>query len=411
MNYDAELQFFTNIMKNLQLPVKLIKPPYEHPTDIDSGLRNLFMKEKNAEDIMLEFQSTYQPNTIYRVYDEYLCNYIILRLPETNEPEFLVIGPYTLHGVSKQMILKLAEIFAIPHNIFPQLEKYYQNLSPLPNETRFLALVNTFGERIWGGIDNFSLQDVDSLFSMKSDTFRREPNYDNSEENFLSIQILEERYALENEFIHAISQGQTHKAEMFMNNMNSKGLESRTSNPIRNLKNYTIILNTLLRKAAETGAVHPIHLDSLSSRYAKEIELLTSEKSALALQREMVHKYCLLVKNHSLKGYSLLVRKVLTNIDTDLTADLSLKTQAEFLNVNPSYLSNLFKKETGQTLTEYVNRKRIEYAIYLLNSTNMQVQMIAGYCGILDVNYFTKIFKKIVGMTPKEYRDRLRTYR
>ena len=369
------------------------------------------MKEKSAEDIMLEFQSTYQPNTIYRVYDEYLCNYIILRLPETNEPEFLVIGPYTLHGVSKQMILKLAEIFAIPHNIFPQLEKYYQNLSPLPNESRFLALVNTFGERIWDGIDNFSLQDVDSLFSMKSDTFRREPNYDNSEENFLSIQILEERYALENEFIHAISQGQTHKAEMFMNNMNSKGLESRTSNPIRNLKNYTIILNTLLRKAAETGAVHPIHLDSLSSRYAKEIELLTSEKSALALQREMVHKYCLLVKNHSLKGYSLLVRKVLTNIDTDLTADLSLKTQAEFLNVNPSYLSNLFKKETGQTLTEYVNRKRIEYAIYLLNSTNMQVQMIAGYCGILDVNYFTKIFKKIVGMTPKEYRDRLRTYR
>ena len=86
----------------------------------------------------------------------------------------------------------------------------------------------------------------------------------------------------------------------------------------------------------------------------------------------MVRKYCLLVKNHSLKGYSLLIRKVITKIDYDLTADLSLKVQAEYLNVNPSYLSTLFKKETGLTLTEYINRKRIDHALLLLNSTVMQ---------------------------------------
>ena len=119
----------------------------------------------------------------------------------------------------------------------------------------------------------------------------------------------------------------------------------------------------------------------------------------------MVRKYCLLVKNHSLKGYSMLVRKVITNIIYDLTADLSLKVQAKELNVNPSYLSTLFKKETGQTLTEFVNRKRIEHAILLLNSTDMQIQVVAQYCGIPDVNYFTKTFKKIVGKTPKEYRE------
>ena len=96
---------------------------------------------------------------------------------------------------------------------------------------------------------------------------------------------------------------------------------------------------------------------------------------------------------------------MLTRIESDLTADLSLKKQAELLNVNASYLSTLFKKETGMTLTDYVNKKRVDHAIFLLNSSNMQIQTIAQYCGIPDVNYFTKIFKKYVGKTPKEYRD------
>ena len=123
------------------------------------------------------------------------------------------------------------------------------------------------------------------------------------------------------------------------------------------------------------------------------------------LSREMIRKYCLLVTNHSMKDYSLLIRKVLTQIDLDLTADLSLKVQAKALGVNASYLSTLFKRETGKTLTEYVNGKRIEYAIFLLNSTQLQIQVIAQYCGISDVNYFTRLFKAAVGKTPKEYRD------
>ena len=112
-----------------------------------------------------------------------------------------------------------------------------------------------------------------------------------------------------------------------------------------------------------------------------------------------------------MKGYSLLIRKVLTQIDSDLTADLSLRTQAEQLNINSSYLSTLFKKETGTTLTEYVNRKRIEHAIFLLNTTNMKIQAIAQACGIPDVNYFTKIFKKQIGITPKDYRDNIMSYK
>lgn len=225
------------------------------------------------------------------------------------------------------------------------------------------------------------------------------------ENPLLNICVIEEKYELEAQLMNAVSQGRIHRAEIIMKQILEWQYESRTSNSLRNMQNYLIILNTLLRISALQGDVHPFHIDRISSKYAKKIERLSSEKAGQHLSWEMIQKYCLLVKNHSLKGYSFLIRKVISHIDFDLTADLSLKSISSQLNVNPSYLSTLFKKETGITLTKYVNQKRIEHALFLLNSTHLQIQVIAQYCGIPDVNYFTKIFKKLIGLTPKEYKN------
>lgn len=81
---------------------------------------------------------------------------------------------------------------------------------------------------------------------------------------------------------------------------------------------------------------------------------------------------------------------MLSLTDTDLT----LQSTADSLGLNKSYLATLFKKETGKTFTTYVNDKRIDHAIFLLNSSDLQVQEIASSCGIPDVTYFTRIFKK-----------------
>lgn len=219
------------------------------------------------------------------------------------------------------------------------------------------------------------------------------------------MESIERRFDAEAEFMQIVSHGQIHKIEMYINMIDIQGTEIRLADRVRNAKNYAIIMNTLLRKAAENGSVHPVHIDKLSSSFAKKIELQTSEKGVTILIKEMARKYTLLVKNHSLRGYSTLVRRVLVHIDTDLAGDLTLNTQAKLLDVNPSYLSTIFKKETGQTLTEYVTSKRIEHAIFLLNTTKMQIQTIAQYCGIPDICYFTKTFKKMVGKSPSEYKN------
>ena len=155
--------------------------------------------------------------------------------------------------------------------------------------------------------------------------------------------------------------------------------------------------------------MHPLYIDKLSSSIARRIEAVMTMDEGKKLASEIVRKYCLLVNNHAMKAYSPLVRKVILAIDSDLTADLSLCAHAKALGVNASYLSALFRRETGQTLSDYVARARVEQAIFLLNTTHMQVQTIAQHCGMPDVNYFTRTFKKIIGITPTQYRRRTHT--
>lgn len=405
MFYEQELTFLKNILKNFSIDTHLIvdgvKPTYK----IDRGIRDYICGDESYEDFMEALKKKLSPNTILSITDFFMCSYVFILLPDTDETSVLSIGPYSVTDFSEEGLLQLAEKENLNPKAFAQIKKYYSNIPLVSNEETINAIVCAFGEKIWGSSDKFIIKTIKNLFADEFDPVTIPSGRNHNEDATLSINALESRYEAERELMLAVSQGMAHKAELLLGNSSELIYERRVDDPIRNIKNYTIILNTLLRKSAEYGSVHPLYIDSLSSDFAEKIENLNSPEAAFELQKEMVYKYCQLVKKHSMKNYSLLVQKVLTRIDTDLTADLSLNTQAEILNINPSYLSALFKKETGVTLTEYVNRKRTEHAIHLLTSTNMQIQTIAQYCGIMDVNYFTKIFKKYVGKTPKEYRE------
>ena len=332
----------------------------------------------------------------------FLFNYLILRLP-TEENTCLLIGPYTLIPWDERTLLNKAQEFHVPQEVYSEFRNCYEMVPLLADASILFALINTFAETLWGSMDAFSVveyKESEPSIEEAKNTYIYNPN-----EHFRAMENVERRFNAEAEFMQIVSRGQLHKSEMYLNLIDIQGSEVRLADRVRNAKNYAIIMNTLLRKAAENGSVHPIHIDKLSSAFAKKIELQTSEKGITVLIKEMARKYTLLVKNHSLQGYSTLVRRVLIHIDTDLAGDLSLSTQAQLLGVNPSYLSTVFKKETGHTLTEYVTGKRMDHAIFLLNSTNMQIQTIAQYCGIPDICYFTKLFKKRIGKTPSEYKN------
>lgn len=117
----------------------------------------------------------------------------------------------------------------------------------------------------------------------------------------------------------------------------------------------------------------------------------------------MTHKYCILVQNHAMKGYSPVIKEIISYIDFHYAEDLSLNFFAEKFNIAKTYLSNLFKKETDTTLTEFIHQVRMRKAITLINSSAIPVSAIASACGYNDINYFIRVFKRTYGLSPKQY--------
>ena len=230
-------------------------------------------------------------------------------------------------------------------------------------------------------------------------------HYSNIEDSRMNIRMIEERYAIEAQILDAVARGNESKAINIISKLNGRNLPYRLNSSLRDSKDYAIAFNTLLRKTVEQTGVHPIHIDAHSNQNVKLIEQASSREQCSAIQLQLVRNYCRMVRKYTLKDYSLLTQKIMTYISADLTSDLSLNAMAELLNVNASYLSTLFKREVGIPLTDYVNRQRVEQAKKLLTVTDFPIKSIAEKCGIPDVYYFSRMFKKRTGCTPKAYRE------
>jgi AraC-like DNA-binding protein len=406
MDYKSVLNFISNFLENAHIPVTLYKEPFENIRIVDNGLRQSIYKDFNAKASLCQLINDCKEDTVYYLTDCYYCSYVFMKLPKQENLQFLVIGPFTYMEINNKNFLQLFGSSDIPSDMLPSLEKYYYNIAYINSETQFKNLINSLCDTIW---DNKPYDVLDVHGTINNMPYAHEYadsfSSDDPLNNPMNISLIESRYKMENELMQAVSQGNLAYIDKIMAGDDTiRYVIPRNTNELRDYKNYLIIFNTLLRKAAEQGAVHPVYLDELSSKFNQKIEALTSV-SPHRLEHEMLHKYCILVRSHSVKGYSLTIQKVINQIDLNLTSDLSLKALSEMFNISAGYLSTLFKRETGCTLTDYVNKKRIDYAIFLLNTTQLQIQTIATYCGISDVNYFTRIFKKHHGMTPIKYRE------
>lgn len=100
-----------------------------------------------------------------------------------------------------------------------------------------------------------------------------------------------------------------------------------------------------------------------------------------------------------------LIRKVKAFIQNHTDGDLRLQTLADYVHLHPIYLSKLFKTETGENFSDYVTRIRMKRAKQLLRETNLKVYDISRLAGYQSPKHFMMVFKKEVGMTPRQYRD------
>ena len=407
MVYEAQLTFLQDILKGMHISSCILgNPDSRIPPEIDLGLRADLFELDNYATFLQNSMGQAKDNTIYRFFDEYDCNYIFMRLPNTPDCYFF-IGPYLLTLPSREHINKKAASIGLSAAQADRMQLYYTRLPLIEDENLLLTMANTLANRIWGAPEKYVMEYVEYAIPDRYEPIPFPVLDQYVLDSAISLSRLEDNYASENRLMEAISKGNLHQVTAVAASVYTNGTHQHLTDSLRDRKNYLIILKTLLRKAAEYGGVHPLHTHRLSAHFASQIENTRSIKESLSVQEEMIRSYCQLVQKHSLSKYSYYVGQTITLVQYDLTADLRLKTIAEKLNVNSSYLSDLFHREYGCTLTEFINKQRIDRGIGLLRLTSKTVQEIANECGIQDVNYFIKLFKKQTGFTPSRYRAQI----
>ena len=223
------------------------------------------------------------------------------------------------------------------------------------------------------------------------------------------MQLIDARYRAENSLLDAIASGDetcAFQAIMdygaLMQSPTQKAVPT-SADSIRDFKNSVHTMNTLFRKAIERNHVHPIYIHESSSDFGVRIEKAETMETLALLIIEMIQRYCYLSQKYSVAVYSEPIRRAMLYIDLNLANPISTKEIAADQFLSPNYLSTRFHEETGKTISDFILEKRIKMACKLLKTTKQSIQEVAASVGIGDASYFSKQFKKIMGVSPLQY--------
>ncbi|MGL1891259.1 MAG: AraC family transcriptional regulator [Spirochaetaceae bacterium] len=293
--------------------------------------------------------------------------------------------------------------FILENDHHPTLGRGFSLRVELPIKTaeKIEAYFKLLSLRLSGKIDNIDMESLETI-KTHNPAFEQVISFDNK--------MIEKRYHEDRAVRDLISNGDIEGMSNVMR-ITKTGWDFKyrmPNNPLRLLKNMSIIVNTLGRYSAEKGGLPPFMLHSISEKYALKIEKISTVKTIEDLQKEILVSYCDAVHNYGLKNHSRNIVKSCNYILTNLQNKISLEDIAKEVNVNPSYLSRVFKKEMGYTISKYIREKRVIEAKWMLTNTDDSITDIALNLGFEDVNYFTKVFKKERGITPSEYKKTFR---
>lgn len=161
--------------------------------------------------------------------------------------------------------------------------------------------------------------------------------------------------------------------------------------------------------------------DSLHTIVAELMEAITTEYKELDTLVGIGRLFVWILKNKRYRiaqepSYSgiqriQMLKSVLEYIETHYETNISLEDLAQIAGMNTKYFCRVFRSMTHNSPMDYVNFYRIEQAAWLLGKSELSITEVASKCGFGDSSYFTKVFKKYKGDTPKEFRQRTETPR
>ena len=341
------------------------------------------------------------PDNVIDYRDDFGLHYMVFRNPESEGGDYLFCGPFLYRSYGREDFRRLLLDHHLEEEALGAIEWYFKRVPVIHDSLGWRQMLSVFLSRYLANPD----LDIRSVRYDRPEEAKRKPMVALSS---ISYDSVEARYAVEEAMLAAIRRGDIAEATYQQNLFMGFSLDARDPDPLRDAKNMIIAVNTAYRKTIQQASVHPMYIDAISGQFQREIEAAKTLAEATALIPKMIRHYCLLVKRHSLEQYSSLARDCINFINFHYMEPLSLEVMAERFAVNKNYLSSRFHQEVGMTVTAYINRTRVERSIAMLEKTSLTIQEVAERCGFSDGNYFTRIFRKLNGMTPNEYRISLK---
>ena len=335
--------------------------------------------------------------------DDFGLHYLVFRGRDTEEGMIAFCGPFTYHAFDEKEWAGLIQKHGLQSDSMDALRWYFKRIPVIQD---YLSWQHMFTSLLSRYLANPDLQ-IRPVSYEQHYTVKQKPSFSLSTIPYTSV---EARYAVEDAMLEAIRRGDISEAIYQQNLFMGFTLDQRLDDPLRDAKDMIISVNTAYRKAIQQAAVHPLYIDSISGQFIIEIEKAETMEQLQALIPKMIRHYCLLVQRHSMERYSSAVRSCLNYIDFHYMEPLNLEGLAARFVINKNYLSSRFHKEVGVTVTDYINGVRVRQAEQLLEKTALSMQNVAEQSGFSDANYFTRIFKKINGLSPNEYRKALNSH-
>ena len=179
-----------------------------------------------------------------------------------------------------------------------------------------------------------------------------------------------------------------------------------SKDPLQNTKYHFVIFTALItRLCVEYGMLRE-EAYTISDLYINRIDICKSSQEILYIQGEMLLDFTRRMADLEKKEvFSLPVMQAIDHINKHLQETLTLTSIAGVLDLNPSYLSHLFKKETGSNIKDYIKKKKLRAAETMLLYSDMHSSDIAEYFGFSSQSYFIACFKEAAGQTPRQYRQ------
>lgn len=313
----------------------------------------------------------------------------------------LIIGPCLSSQVAEERLLLLIK----EHHAFSAKEEVLHYYRSLPiYSTEKLVKIGAFISYFLKGtsLNTTDIKD-DYLHSLTLDTTnKRETKLANP--ITFSNSIHERKF--ENEILKIVKNGEVEKLDkVFVYKEEEEVAIYSKSSHLRSLKNHLITLTALVSRASIDGGLHGEIALEASDRYILRIEEMYTTEDLYKMTVEMLHFFTQKVRESKTQQYSLPVVKAIHFIISNITEELLHQQIADYAGVTPNYLSYLFKKDTDETMSVFIQKARIEEAKHLLNTTSASISEISELLAFTDQSYFTKIFKKHQGVTPNQYRN------